>query len=108
MRIIDADALTVTHINEVDVLGYKLKYGTGIPVVRLAEVECAPTIEPERKTGKWIKGIDVPGRNPYLHLSDALYCSVCHNEAYWDTDYGQQIFDYCPNCGAKMEGEEDG
>ena len=28
------------------------------------------------------------------------YCSICHNEAYWDTDYGQQMFDYCPYCGA--------
>lgn len=31
-------------------------------------------------------------------------CSVCDSEAYWDTDYGQQLFDYCPYCGAKMDG----
>lgn len=31
-----------------------------------------------------------------------IYCSVCGNEAYWDTDYGQQLFDYCPYCGADM------
>ena len=30
------------------------------------------------------------------------YCSECGNEAYWDTDYGQQLFKYCQNCGAKM------
>jgi hypothetical protein len=30
------------------------------------------------------------------------FCSVCRNEAYWDTDYGQQLFDFCPYCGAKM------
>ena len=29
-------------------------------------------------------------------------CSVCGNEAYWDTDYGQQLFRYCPYCGARM------
>lgn len=34
-------------------------------------------------------------------------CSACHNEAYWDTDYGQQLFPYCPYCGAKMSKEED-
>ena len=30
------------------------------------------------------------------------FCSVCGKEAYWDTDYGQQLFDYCPNCGSQM------
>jgi hypothetical protein len=33
-------------------------------------------------------------------------CSICRNEAYWDTDYGQQLFDFCPWCGAKMDGKE--
>lgn len=59
----------------------------------------------ERK-GKWISGKDVPNRNPYYHLSDAMYCSECLNEAYWDSDYGQQMFDFCPYCGAKMERKE--
>lgn len=31
------------------------------------------------------------------------YCSNCGHEAYWDTDYGQQKFNYCPYCGARME-----
>ena len=31
------------------------------------------------------------------------YCSGCRHEAYWDTDYGQQLFNYCPYCGARME-----
>lgn len=33
-------------------------------------------------------------------------CSICRNEAYWDADYGQQLFDFCPWCGAKMDGKE--
>lgn len=32
---------------------------------------------------------------------DIYYCSNCKNEAYWDTDYGQQLFDYCPYCGSR-------
>ena len=32
--------------------------------------------------------------------NDIFICSECGNEAYWDTDYGQQLFDYCPYCGA--------
>ena len=43
------------------------------------------------KRGQWIKG-DM----------SFIYCSECHKEAYWDTDYGQQLFDYCPYCGADM------
>lgn len=40
----------------------------------------------------------------WFHINDEgiVYCSECNNEAYWDTDYGQQLFDYCPYCGAKM------
>ena len=30
-------------------------------------------------------------------------CSSCGEAAYWDTDYGQQQFRYCPYCGAYME-----
>ena len=73
----------------------------------LSEIREMLETEPQRMKGKWIKGIDIPNRNPYLHLADAMYCSECHNEAYWDTDYGQQLFDYCPNCGAYMRGTDD-
>ena len=62
--------------------------------------------------GKWIDGKDIPEserrRHPYSYLPECKYCSECHNEAYWDTDYGQQLFDYCPYCGAKMDGEDNG
>lgn len=30
---------------------------------------------------------------------DIYICTCCGREAYWDTDYGQQLFDYCPYCG---------
>lgn len=36
-----------------------------------------------------------------------IVCSECKHEAYWDTDYGQQLFDYCPYCGARMTEEGD-
>lgn len=47
------------------------------------------------KRGRW--------ENPKSVGNGFIYCSVCRNEAYWDTDYGQQLFDYCPYCGAKMK-----
>ena len=51
----------------------------------------AADVQPVRR-GRWEKPKSV-----------IMYCSVCRNEAYWDTDYGQQLFDYCPYCGAKMK-----
>jgi hypothetical protein len=31
------------------------------------------------------------------------HCPRCEEEAYWDTDYGQQKFRYCHNCGQKID-----
>lgn len=59
-----------------------------------------------------IKAADVQPvkRGRWFHINNDgfIYCSECNNEAYWDTDYGQQLFDYCPYCGAKMikDGEQ--
>ena len=65
----------------------------------------------EVKRGEWIDGLDIPKeereRHPYVYLHGDKYCSVCYKEAYYDTDYGQQLFDYCPHCGADMRGEEE-
>lgn len=65
----------------------------------------------ERKRGEWIDGLDIPKeereRHPYVYLHGEKFCSVCYKEAYFDTDYGQQLFDYCPNCGSRMKEVED-
>lgn len=47
------------------------------------------------KHGKWMHNND----------DGIILCSECEHEAYWDTDYGQQLFDYCPYCGARMDGD---
>ena len=44
------------------------------------------------KRGKWL----------HFNSDGIIFCSECKHEAYWDTDYGQQLFDYCPYCGARM------
>lgn len=61
-----------------------------------------PTIEPERKKGKWIG-------DRLISTNGGTYgvrrCSEC--EAYYqDVGYG---WNYCPNCGADMreEGDQD-
>jgi hypothetical protein len=53
--------------------------------------------------GEWKRGREFSSYPRVPFISDAYYCSNCEEEAYWDTDYGQQLFGFCPNCGAKME-----
>jgi DNA-directed RNA polymerase subunit RPC12/RpoP len=55
--------------------------------------------------GEWKRGREFSSYPRVPFISDAYYCSNCEEEAYWDTDYGQQLFGFCPNCGAKMEVE---
>ena len=53
--------------------------------------------------GKWKQGKEFSAYPRVPFTSTAYYCSNCEEEAYWDTDYGQQLFDFCPNCGCQME-----
>lgn len=68
--------------------------GLAHKVVHIGRICAAPSVIPKQKTGKWnILGYDDP--------SDVkLYrCSECHMKI-------TLKFNYCPNCGAKMEGED--
>ena len=57
-----------------------------------------PATQSEYKKGKWIEAYD-----PFNRISGR--CSVCGWEAhlYEDDVVGMN---YCPNCGARMEGEQ--
>ena len=62
----------------------------------------------ERKKGKWTIGVDMPPmryRNgkPKKFWPSFRYCSVCGHEAFDDSDWGEQLFDWCPYCGAQMD-----
>lgn len=60
--------------------------------------DAVPTVEPERKTGKWGEA----HRRGVLTYADIYAeCSACHSEPVFN---GWEMR-YCPNCGAKMEGE---
>lgn len=60
----------------------------------------APTIE-ERKTGKWAR--------QETDLMRWYICSECGAKPLYDEYRTGRVFSaYCPNCGAKMEGEDDG
>ena len=86
MRLIDADALLAAYDAE-----HKGKPGRARELIVKA-----PTVEPKR--GRWVKDDD---------NWDVQYeCSVC-GEA-WVMNDGTPAdnnMNYCPNCGAKMEGD---
>lgn len=100
VRLIDADELIQVLCVNMDT--GKQFYRATHCVDEMPTVDAVPV-----KHGRWIKGSETKmiKKNRYLILADAMYCSECENEAYWDTDYGQQLFDYCPNCGARMDAE---
>lgn len=83
MRLIDADAIPWTDLN--DDPNSKIR----VLVTFADKVNKMPTIEPQR-TGKWIF--------PY---GDRKYkkCSACER-VYYSIPHDSN---YCPNCGTKME-----
>lgn len=86
MRAIDADALLeYLQILPID-LGYR-------EVEEIEEyVKGMPTIE-ERKKGKWITHF-------YAFGEDRYECDQCRNTAL-------HLYDFCPNCGSDMRGEQE-
>lgn len=83
-RAIDADAL------EPDADNYEGDYWA----VSIVQIHNAPTIEPERKKGKWIE------HNPHKWgLGIVFECSECGEKIDCEPS------NFCPNCGARMEGE---
>ena len=67
----------------------------------LGEVEDAPTVSPDdvRGAGKWIMSKEFKGY---------AMCSCCEDafvDPEWIANDGK--WNYCPNCGAKMEVSED-
>jgi hypothetical protein len=94
MRLIDADEAIerFTQIRPVNPKQSDYTHGidVGLALAKVA-IRDQKTIEPQR-TGKWIN----------LDATEAWYymCSECHHR----TD---DKWNFCPNCGAKMEVEHD-
>jgi hypothetical protein len=60
----------------------------------LCDLDDLPSAEPQKMKGKWIdKSGGIEGA--------WNYCSVCGEQAI-------DLYDFCPNCGADMRGEQDG
>lgn len=115
MRLIDADALIDDLKHDVavdqDSLDYEeltdsnrenIQFDKDCKQNAIDLLQNAPTIEPERKKGKWI-----PDNNSVYEMR--FVCSECKESQVVPTigfTKYKPIWDFCPNCGADMtEGE---
>ena len=57
-------------------------------------IESAPSVNPQTKTGHWIT-------TRTIEHDGELYCDNCG----YDSPHNKR-WNYCPNCGIKMESEE--
>ena len=94
MRAIDADALLYNLEGTMAVSPTGYIHGDTI----VDMIGDAPTIEPERKTGKWI---------PVTNGRGGFECDQCHNYAPSYQDGVEWLSGFCPNCGADMREPED-
>ena len=67
-------------------------------------IDKLPTVNAERKRGKWIDR-QFDGMNKSILY--AIECSAC-NDVFTEVDPTEKPikYNFCPNCGARMDGEE--
>ena len=90
MRLIDADAL------EPDADYYEGDYWA----VSIVQIHNAPTIEPQRNKGHWIRHPEQ--RN--IFNGKTIECSECHEK--YTVQYVEDEW-FCRHCGAEMREPED-
>ena len=91
MELIDKNALSMELTNEVLNAYAKadFRFAHALNVFQDL-IDEAPTVE-ERKHGRWVRHNDI------------IACSECIFDMYFDENIAE--LNYCPNCGAKMDGE---
>jgi len=99
MRLIDADTLLEIFADRLAKVAERYGYDsavTGAVSGAMKLIKYSPTVEPERK-GKWIAQDGWDGDTYYE-------CSECNQEFVLIEGTPQDNgYNYCPNCGAKME-----
>jgi phage FluMu protein Com len=90
--------------------GSVLGHHSGTADVIAEMIQNAPAIDPESLRGhaKWVKDenvkiIDVDAYGSTFE-SPAVYCENC-NAALSEADFKSHVWNFCPVCGFKMEGE---
>ena len=109
MRLIDADAFAAELKEEHDrvmcdpEVGKPTKWREAVVYNRtLTVLEKMPTVDAVPVApGEWDAIED-----DYTGLT-ALKCSECGQEYWFEDEIPYKIYNYCPNCGAKMDGGKD-
>ena len=104
MKVIDGDVLK-RKAQKVATESWKMKIKANVETILnqfIDWIDTSPTIEPERKTGKWIRHIRYGDGTSVSDLD--WKCSECGKNAIVDLEGLYQLTYYCPFCGAKMEG----
>lgn len=107
MRIIDADKIKKPiYAEEDNVTGFGMSYdeicgyNDGIDAVFTA-IRCTPTIDAIPVAhGRWIETEFPYGCKQYR-------CSNCIEDEWWNDRFAYGDEHYCPNCGAKMDEEDE-
>ena len=91
-RYIDADALK----SQKEYCEERHEY-----IVPVAKIDWMPTADVEPVVhGRWLTWEEqFPGEMPKKKSRLGVFCSACHNHA-------DNMFDFCPNCGCRMDGED--
>lgn len=105
MRLIDADALKeliATNVYPVRDYFNSCDYGMFWTGGIEKAIDEMPTIEPERKKGKWIKA---EYQDP-IDIANGNFTYICTNCFHADISAESQEVPFCWHCGAKMGGKE--
>ena len=94
----DDDESPMTYLDE-KLLEVNKALTNELKELHAAQSEMVQTVEPVRR-GKWI----VSPREEWETFDECI-CSVCNTVEYFNV--GWKRFNYCPNCGARMENEKE-
>lgn len=105
MRMIDADELYRAKFHGVAEIvppdehspeSYKRGWNDAIDAI--TDESCTPTVEPERKKGRWIN----------INDSEKYQCSECGVTMWFpkSLDVTPDTYIFCPHCGAEMTEEK--
>lgn len=100
VRLIDANAAADKIMREIETHADEIGIGATAILIAFARAlrdeTDFPTIKPEERRGRW----------NYRHEDDWCYCTACGTDA--EGSDGECLeTDYCPHCGARMDGGAD-
>lgn len=97
-------AVSAFENGEADVIedyGDVCDYGFGLKNIKDTLNAIPPADVAPVRRGEWIHNEN------YVLWADRYVCSECNRNALTDGDYRHVLSDYCPHCGARMDGGAD-